>query len=251
MITIRTEEEIEKIAAASKLTADTLSLLEKSVRPGISTLELDRIAEEYIRANGGIPSCKGYEGFPGSICTSVNDMVVHGIPSAKKILRKGDIISLDLVVELNGYMGDSCITVPVGHTNKKNMQLIDVTEQALFAGIKQAVPGNHVGDIGYAVEHTVKPYGYGVLREYVGHAIGTDMHEDPEIPNYGTPGHGPRLEAGMVICIEPMITMGSADIMTLRDGWSVVTVDGKPSAHIEHTIAITKDGPKILTLRNK
>lgn len=250
MITIRTPEEIEKIALASKLTADTLSLLEKTVRPGISTLELDRIAEEYIRSNGGIPSCKGYEGYPASRCTSVNDMVVHGIPSAKKILRKGDIISIDLVVELNGYMGDSCITIPVGHTNKKNLQLIEVTEQALFAGIKQAVPGNHVGDIGYAVEKTVKPYGYGVLREYVGHGIGTDMHEDPEVPNYGTPGHGPRLEEGMVICIEPMITMGSPDILTLRDGWGVVTADGKPAAHIEHTVAITKDGPKILTLRS-
>lgn len=250
MITIRTPEEIEKIALASKLTADTLSLLEKTVRPGISTLELDRIAEEYIRSNGGIPSCKGYEGYPASLCTSVNDMVVHGIPSAKKILRKGDIISIDLVVELNGYMGDSCITIPVGHTNKKNLQLIEVTEQALFAGIKQAVPGNHVGDIGYAVEKTVKPYGYGVLREYVGHGIGTDMHEDPEVPNYGAPGHGPRLEEGMVICIEPMITMGSPDILTLRDGWGVVTADGKPAAHIEHTVAITKDGPKILTLRS-
>lgn len=250
MITIRTPEEIEKIALASKLTADTLSLLEKTVRPGISTLELDRIAEEYIRSNGGIPSCKGYEGYPASLCTSVNDMVVHGIPSAKKILRKGDIISIDLVVELNGYMGDSCITIPVGHTNKKNLQLIEVTGQALFAGIKQAVPGNHVGDIGYAVEKTVKPYGYGVLREYVGHGIGTDMHEDPEVPNYGTPGHGPRLEEGMVICIEPMITMGSPDILTLRDGWGVVTADGKPAAHIEHTVAITKDGPKILTLRS-
>lgn len=250
MITIRTPEEIEKIAQASKLTADTLSLLEKTVKPGISTLELDRIAEEYIRAHGGIPICKGYEGYPASLCTSVNDMVVHGIPSAKKILRKGDIISIDLVVELNGYMGDSCITIPVGHTNKKNLQLIEVTEQALFAGIKQAVPGNHVGDIGYAVEKTVKPYGYGVLREYVGHGIGTDMHEDPEIPNYGTPGHGPRLEEGMVICIEPMITMGSAEILTLRDGWGVVTADGKPAAHIEHTVVVTKDGPRILTLRS-
>ena len=250
MITIRTPEEIEKIAQASKLTADTLSLLEKTVRPGISTLELDRIAEEYIRAHGGIPSCKGYEGYPASLCTSVNDMVVHGIPSAKKILRKGDIISIDLVVELNGYMGDSCITIPVGHTSKKNLQLIEVTEQALFAGIKQAVPGNHVGDIGYAVEKTVKPYGYGVLREYVGHGIGTDMHEDPEISNYGTPGHGPRLEEGMVICIEPMITMGSAEILTLRDGWGVVTADGKPAAHIEHTVVVTKDGPRILTLRS-
>ena len=220
MITIYTSEEIEKIAAAGKLTADTLSMLERAVRPGISTLELDEMAEKFIRSRGGIPSCKGYEGFPGSICASVNDTVVHGIPSARKILKKGDIISLDLVVELNGYMGDSCITVPVGHTNKKNAQLLKVTEEALFAGIKQAVPGN------------------------------TEMHEDPEIPNYGTPGHGPRLEEGMVICIEPMVTMGRADIITLRDGWSVVTADGLPAAHCEHTIAITGNGPRILTLRD-
>lgn len=250
MIIIHTPEEIEKIAAASRLTAETLSMLEKAVKPGMSTLVLDHLAEKFIRDRGGTPAEKGYEGYPGSICASVNDTVVHGIPSARKILKKGDIISIDLVVELNGYMGDSCITVPVGHTNKKNMQLIQATEGALFAGIKQAVVGNTVGDIGHAVESYVKPYGYGVLREYVGHGIGTDMHEDPEIPNYGTPGHGPRLEEGMVICIEPMITMGSADIITLRDGWGVVTADGKPSAHIEHTVAITKDGPKILTLRD-
>lgn len=188
MITIYTSEEIEKIAAAGKLTADTLSMLEKAVRPGISTLELDEMAEKFIRSRGGIPSCKGYEGFPGSICASVNDTVVHGIPSARKILKKGDIISLDLVVELNGYMGDSCITVPVGHTNKKNAQLLKVTEEALFAGIKQAVPGNTVGDIGHAVESYVRPYGYDVLRDYVGHGIGIEMHEDPEIPNYGNAG---------------------------------------------------------------
>ena len=232
MITIYTSEEIEKIAAAGKLTADTLSMLEKAVRPGISTLELDEMAEKFIRSRGGIPSCKGYEGFPGSICASVNDTVVHGIPSARKILKKGDIISLDLVVELNGYMGDSCITIPVGHTNKKNAQLLKVTEEALFAG------------------SYVRPYGYDVLRDYVGHGIGIEMHEDPEIPNYGTPGHGPRLEEGMVICIEPMVTMGRADIITLRDGWGVVTADGLPAAHCEHTIAITGNGPRILTLRD-
>ena len=189
-------------------------------------------------------------GFQEVSASSVNDTVVHGIPSARKILKKGDIISLDLVVELNGYMGDSCITVPVGHTNKKNAQLLKVTEEALFAGIKQAVPGNTVGDIGHAVESYVRPYGYDVLRDYVGHGIGIEMHEDPEIPNYGTPGHGPRLEEGMVICIEPMVTMGRADIITLRDGWGVVTADGLPAAHCEHTIAITGNGPRILTLRD-
>ena len=250
MITIYSPEEVEKIAAAGKLTADTLSFLAKAVRPGISTLDLDRMAEKFIRDRGGIPSCKGFEGYPASVCTSVNDVVVHGIPTARKILKKGDIISLDLVVELNGYMGDSCITVPVGRTNRKNAQLLKVTEEALFAGIKQAVPGNTVGDIGHAVESYVKPYGYGVLREYVGHGIGRGMHEDPEIPNYGTPGHGARLEEGMVICIEPMITMGRADIVTAKDGWTVSTEDGLPAAHFEHTLVITGNGPKILTLRD-
>lgn len=250
MITIRTPKEIEKIAAASKLTADTLSMLAKEVKAGISTLDLDKMAEEFIRANGGIPACKGYEGYPATLCTSVNEVVVHGIPSAKRILRKGDIISIDLVVEVDGYKGDSCITVPVGRTSKKNMKLIEVTENALFAGIKQAVVGNHVGDIGHAIESFVKPYGYGVLREYVGHGIGTEMHEEPEIPNYGTPGHGPRLEEGMCICIEPMITMGSEKVYTLKDGWSVLTKDGLPSAHMEHTLVITEEGPEILTLHN-
>ena len=250
MITIRTPKEIEKIAAASKLTADTLSMLAKEVKAGISTLDLDKMAEEFIRANGGIPACKGYEGYPATLCTSVNEVVVHGIPSAKRILRKGDIISIDLVVEVDGYKGDSCITVPVGRTSKKDMKLIEVTENALFAGIKQAVVGNHVGDIGHAIESFVKPYGYGVLREYVGHGIGTEMHEEPEIPNYGTPGHGPRLEEGMCICIEPMITMGSEKVYTLKDGWSVLTKDGLPSAHMEHTLVITEEGPEILTLRN-
>lgn len=251
MITIYTPEEIEKIAAAGKLTADTLSMLEKTVKPGMSTLDIDNLAYNFITERGGRPAEKGYEGFPGSICCSVNDEVVHGIPSAKNILKKGDIISLDLVVELNGYMGDSCITIPVGHTNKKNLLLIKRTEGALFAGIRQAVPGNTIGDIGHAVESYVKPYGYGVLKEYVGHGIGREMHEDPEVPNYGTPGHGPRLEEGMVIAIEPMITMGSPDIIQLKDGWGVVTADGSPSAHIEHTVAITKDGPRILTLRDE
>lgn len=250
MITIRSPEEIEKIEKAARLTADTLSYLEKEVRPGISTLSLDQMAEEYIRSHGGIPSCKGYEGFPASICASVDEIVVHGIPSAKTVLRNGQIVALDLVVEVDGYMGDSCITVPVGHVSKKTMQLIEVTQRALEAGIAAAVPGHHVGDIGHAVESVVRPYGYGIIRDYVGHGIGTDMHEEPEIPNYGDPGHGPLLEEGMVICIEPMIAMGSANVRIQRDGWAAATADGKPAAHIEHTVVITKDGPRVLTLRN-
>jgi methionyl aminopeptidase len=250
MITIRSPEEIEKIEKAARLTADTLSFLEKKVRPGISTLSLDQMAEEYIRSHGGIPSCKGYEGFPASICTSVDEIVVHGIPSAKAVLRSGQIVALDLVVEVDGYMGDSCITVPVGHVNKKTMQLIEVTQRALDAGIAAAVPGHHVGDIGHAVETVIRPYGYGIIRDYVGHGIGTDMHEEPEIPNFGDPGHGPLLEEGMVICIEPMISMGSANVRIQRDGWGAATADGKPAAHIEHTVVITKDGPRVLTRRD-
>ena len=250
MITIRTPEEIEKIARASQLVAETLTLLEKHVRPGVTTLELDQMAEGYIRSKGGIPSCKGYEGYPATICASVNDVFIHGIPSDKVVLRKGDSVALDLVAELDGYLGDSCITVPVDRVNKKTAQLLKITEESLYAGIRKAVAGNHVGDIGHAVESYVKPYHYGVLREYVGHGIGTDMHEDPEIPNYGTPGHGARLEKGMVICIEPMIAMGTEETWSMDDGWGVVTMDGLPSAHFEHTVAITENGPEILTQRS-
>ena len=249
-VTIKSDREIQLMREAGIVLAKTHEELEKALHAGMTTYEVNKIGDEIIRSYGCVPSFLNYHGYPASICVSVNEEVVHGIPSARKILKKGDIISLDLVVELDGYMGDSCITVPVGHCNKKMAQLLKATEDSLYAGIKQAVVGNHVGDIGYAVECAIKPYGYGILRDYVGHGIGTEMHEDPEVPNYGEPGHGPRLEEGMVICIEPMITMGSEETYTLRDGWSVVTVDGLPSAHMEHTIAITKDGPRILTMRS-
>lgn len=250
MIILRSAREIERIAAAGKIAAQTLQLLASKAVPGISTWELDQIAEEYIVQQGAIPECKGYYGFPGAVCISVNEGVVHGIPSKRVILKEGDIVSLDLVVTKDGFMGDTAMTVPVGKISPKTQQLLDVTQGALAAGIAAAVVGNHVGDIGHAVSAFVAPYHYGVVKEYVGHGIGTEMHAEPEVPNYGTPHTGDRLEAGMILCIEPMINLGTAQVRTLKDGWTVVTKDRKPSAHFEHTIAITDDGPRILTERS-
>ena len=243
MIILRSAREIERIAAAGKIAAQTLQLLASKAVPGISTWELDQIAEEYIVQQGAIPECKGYYGFPGSVCISVNEGVVHGIPSKRVILKEGDIVSLDLVVTKDGFMGDTAMTVPVGKISPKTQQLLDVTQGALAAGIAAAVVGNHVGDIGHAVSAFVAPY-------HFGHGIGTEMHAEPEVPNYGTPHTGDRLEAGMILCIEPMINLGTAQVRTLKDGWTVVTKDRKPSAHFEHTIAITDDGPRILTERS-
>ena len=250
MVILRSRREIERIASAGHVAAATLSLLAKHVAPGISTLELDELAEDFIRSQGAVPACKGYYGFPASVCISVNEGVVHGIPSAHHKLRDGDIVSLDLVVQKDGFMGDTAITVPVGEIDEASRQLLEVTEQALYQGIAAAVVGNHIGDIGHAVQSYVRPYRYGVVMEYVGHGIGTEMHAEPEVPNYGKPGEGLRLEAGMVICIEPMINMGKAQTKTLKDGWTVMTADRKRSAHFEHTVAITEDGPLILTERS-
>lgn len=251
MIILKTPEEIEYIKQACRLTADTLEMLTKAIKPGVSTLELDRLAEEYIRSHGGVPSCKGYCGFPATICASVNDVVVHGIPNAKTKLRNGDVISIDLVAAVNGYQGDSAITVPVGHVKPAVTKLLKVTEESLFKGIEQAVPGNHIGDISHAVQMYCEGFGYGVVRDFVGHGLGRDMHEDPQIPNYGSAGHGPKIKPGMVLCIEPMITMGTYEVEVLRDDWTTVTLDGKPAAHFEHTIVITENGPEILTMRSK
>lgn len=250
MLILRSEREIERIRAAGKIAADTLTLLHRNARPGVTTKELDTMAEEYIRSCDAVPACKGYYGFPASVCISVNEAVVHGIPSDRIVLRDGDIVSFDLVVQKDGFMGDTAMTVGIGTIDEASEQLLRVTEESLMAGIAAAVVGNHVGDIGHAVESYVRPYGYGVVEDYVGHGIGTDMHAEPEVPNYGKPGSGDRLEAGMVICIEPMINMGTKKVRTLRDGWSVVTRDKKRSAHFEHTLAITADGPVILTERS-
>lgn len=250
MIIYKSEHEIEYIRQACKLTADTLTVLIEAVKPGISTKELDTIAEDYIRSHGGIPSCKGYYGYPATICASINDQVVHGIPSERK-LKNGDIISIDLVSSINGYHGDSAVTVPVGNVNPKTMKLLKITEESLFKGIEQAVVGNRIGDISYAVQKYTEAAGYGVVRDFVGHGLGREMHEDPQIPNFGEPHKGPLLKPGMVLCIEPMINMGSHKVRILDDDWTAVTQDGKMSAHFEHTIVITENGPEILTMRGE
>lgn len=251
MIILKSSHEIEYIRQASQLTAQTLTELIKVVKPGVTTLELDQFAEEYIRSHGGIPSCKGYYGYPATICASINDEVVHGIPSAKRKLKHGDVISIDLVSSVNGYHGDSAITVPVGKVKPAVHKLLKVTEESLFKGIEQAVVGNRIGDISHAVQEHAEKHGYGVVRDFVGHGLGRDMHEDPQVPNYGQPGQGPLLKPGMVICIEPMITMGTYNVRVLGDDWTTVTTDGMPAAHFEHTVVITEDGPDILTMREE
>ena len=251
MIILKSPHEIECIRKASKLTADTLSLLVEKAKPGITTLELDTIAEEYIRSHGGEPSCKGYYGYPATICASINDEVVHGIPNAHRKLKNGDVISIDLVSSVNGYHGDSCVTIPIGKVKPQVMKLLKVTEESLFKGIEQAVVGNRVGDISHAVQTYCEKFGFGVVRDFVGHGLGREMHEDPQIPNYGPAGHGPLLKPGMVLCIEPMITMGTYEVHVLDDDWTAVTRDGKPAAHFEHTVVVTENGPEILTMRDE
>ncbi len=246
MIILKSDRELGYLRDAGKVVAKTLEEMRKAVQPGISTLELDKIAEKFIKSCGAIPAFKGYHGFSGNICTSINEQVVHGIPGPRK-LKSGDTISIDVGAVINGYNGDAAITLPVGEIAPDIQQLLDVTEQSLYKGIEQAVIGNRLGDISHAIQKHSEAYGYGVVRDFVGHGIGRNMHEDPQIPNYGLPGRGPRLKTGMTLAIEPMINMGTYEVRTLNDGWTVVTADGKRSAHFEHTVAITPDGPEILT----
>jgi methionyl aminopeptidase len=248
MITIKSPREIETMARAGRILADTLALMRKTVAPGKTTLDLDDLAEEFIRSHtGATPSFKGLYNYPKSLCTSINEEIVHGIPSAKRVLREGNIVSIDVGVKLDNLHADSAITVPVGDVSPTAQRLLDVTEQALAAGIAQARIGNHVGDIGYAVQQVAEAAGFGVVRELVGHGIGTQFHEEPQVPNHGHPKRGPRLLEGMTIAIEPMITAGHYGTRTLGDKWTVVTTDGSLAAHFEHTVAVTKDGPRILT----
>jgi len=232
---------------AGRISARALRLVGEAVRPGISTAELDAIAEEAIRSEGAQPAFKGYHGFPATLCTSLNSQVVHGIPSPKVVLGEGDVISVDVGAIFGGYYGDNAATFPVGAVSSRAKQLLETTAESLQAGIAQCLVGNHLLDIGAAVQAVAEAQGFGVVREYVGHGIGRAMHEDPNVPNYGTPGGGPRLEAGMVLAIEPMINAGGHAVEALSDGWTVVTRDGSLSAHFEHTVAITEDGPLILT----
>lgn len=255
MVTIKSKKEIELMREAGRVTALVHEELKKNIRPGITTLELDKIAERVMRENGGFPAEKGYDPgikgvppFPGSICVSINDEVIHGIPSSRVKLREGDVVSIDLVVLKDGFNGDAARTYVVGKGNKAAYDLINVTEQAFYEGIKYAKKGNRIGDVCHAIGEFVQKNGYSVVREFQGHGIGRQMHEDPGIPNYGKAGRGIRLEPGMTLAIEPMVIQGRPDILELDDGWTIVTEDGSLSAHYENTILITENEPEILTL---
>jgi methionyl aminopeptidase len=247
VITRKTPEQIDRMRKAGRLVGHTLSTLVEAVRPGATLLELDAQAERVIRAGGGIPSFLGYHGFPATLCLSPNDWIVHGIPNGY-VLQEGDILSIDCGAIVEGWHGDAALTVPVGQVDDAARRLIETTERAMWAGIAQVRAGNRLSDIGHAVEKVAAAPGYGVVREYVGHGIGTRMHEEPQVPNYGRPGRGLRLEAGLVLAIEPMVNEGGPSSRVLDDGWTVVTLDGSRSAHFEHTVAITPEGPEVLTL---
>ncbi|MDO4748311.1 MAG: type I methionyl aminopeptidase [Eubacteriales bacterium] len=248
MIVIKTAREIRQMQDACKLSARALRLAGEAIEPGVSTYEIDTIVRKYIEEQGATPSFLGYGGFPASACISVNNVVIHGIPSKKTILKEGDIVSVDVGAFLNGYHGDNAYTFACGDITKEAQALLDATKESLFMGIKQAVAGNRVGDISAAVQEYTEARSYSVVRDYVGHGVGAKLHEEPSVPNFGTPHRGVRLIPGMTLAIEPMINMGDHRVRVLDDEWTVVTVDGSLSAHFEHTIAITPDGPMILTL---
>lgn len=246
MIILKSKEEIEAMRRAGRVVAEVLAFLREEVRPGVTTGRLDALAEEKILRMGARPAFKGFRGYPASLCTSVNEQVVHGIPGPR-VLAPGDIISLDVGAILDGFYGDAAITLGVGEISPQARQLLTVTEEALYRGIEQAQADKYLGDISHAIQSWVEAHGFSVVREYVGHGIGRSMHEPPPIPNYGEPGRGPRLKVGMVLAIEPMVNIGGYKVREERDGWTVVTVDGSLSAHFEHTVAITEEGPEILT----
>lgn len=248
MIQIKSEREIEIMARGGEILAASVRLLEESVRPGMTTLELDGIADEFIRSHqGAVPAFKGLYNFPASICTSINHEIVHGIPSKKRVINEGDILSIDIGVKLEGYYTDSATTVAVGKVDAPSRKLLEVTREALAAGIAAATPENHLGDIGAAVQQVVESAGFSVVKDLVGHGIGVGFHEDPQVPNYGKPKRGVRLTPGLTIAIEPMVNIGKSETRTMPDRWTVVSVDGTRSAHFEHTIAVTENGPRVLT----
>lgn len=247
MIVLKSPAEIEKMRAAGQIVAETLALLKAQIRPGVTTLELDRLAEKECKRQGAKPAFKGYGGFPFAICASPNDRIVHGFADNNPLLE-GDILSIDFGVLYKGFYGDSAITVAVGRLSDETEKLLTVTRESLEKAIEKAVPGGRLSDISYAVQSWVEPHGFSVVREFVGHGIGRNLHEAPQIPNYGQAGQGPRLKTGMTLAIEPMINAGSPGVKVMEDGWTAVTLDGKHSAHFEHTVAITDQGPEILTL---
>lgn len=247
-ITIKTQEQIEKMRIAGGILIDLIDILEEMIKPGITTVELDKVAEDFIRSRGAVPSFLGYGGFPNTLCTSVNEEIVHGIPGSRK-LKNGDIISIDMGAYINGYHGDCARTYGVGEISEESRKLIDVTRQSFFEGIKFAKAGNHLYEISAAVQDYAESFGFGVVRDYVGHGIGRNMHEDPSIPNYRQIGRGPKLQKGMVIAVEPMITAGSYKCRVLKDGWTAVTRDGSNAAHYENTVLITDGEPELLTFK--
>jgi len=248
VIVCKSPAELEKMRAANQLVAQVLEELAAMVAPGVTTADLDAAAEARVRAAGAEPAFKGYRGYPATLCASVNEQVVHGIPN-RMALASGDIVSLDMGVKLNGYYGDSAVTVPVGTVDENVRKLLRVTREALDKGIAQVKVGGRISDIGHAIQAHVEANGFSVVREFVGHGIGASLHEEPQIANYGEPGRGPRLAEGMTLAIEPMVNMGKAAVRVLADGWTAVTRDGSLSAHFEHTVAVTRDGPLVLTLR--
>jgi methionyl aminopeptidase len=249
VIVCRSAVELERMHEAGRLVGEVLTELAAAVAPGVTTADLDVLAERRIRAAGAIPAFKGYHGYPATICASINDEVIHGIPSGRRVLREGDVVSLDVGAALGGYYGDSALTVPVGHISEEAATLLRVTEESLYRAIEKVRPGARVSDIGHAVQQHVESFGFSVVREFVGHGIGERMHEEPQVPNYGDPGRGPRLAEGMVLAIEPMVNAGRAAVRVLDDGWTAVTKDGSLAAHFEHTVAVTAGEPWILTAR--
>jgi len=247
MVIIKSPREIEQLKRSNAMVAEVFEKLRGMIVQGVTTQELDRVAEEYILLKGARPAFKGYRGFPATLCISVNDEVVHGIPGQRR-LEEGDIVSLDVGVNYIGYFGDAAITLPVGEVDPEAKRLLEVTERALYIGIEKARAGNRLFDISYAIQSWVESHGFSVVRDFVGHGIGRELHEEPQIPNFGTPHQGPRLEKGMVFALEPMVNEGTHEVRVLSDGWTVVTADGKRSAHFEHTIAITDDGAEILSV---
>lgn len=248
MISIKSDREIELMKEAGRLVGETHKYLKQFIKEGITTIELDKLAEDFIRKNGGIPTEKGYEGYPASICASVNDEVVHGIPGKRK-LKNGDIITIDMVISYKGYQADSAWTYAVGEISKEKKYLMEHTEKALYEGLKQVKPGNRLGDVSHAIQEYAESHNLSVIRELSGHGIGTEMHEDPDIPNYGKKGTGILLKKGMTLAIEPMLNLGKRDVAILNDDWTIVTLDGSDSAHYEHTVVVTKDGCEIITKR--
>ena len=248
MIRLKTADEIEGIARAGKIVGETLARVAERARPGVNTAELDRQAEEFIRSHdGAVPAFKGLYDFPGTLCTSVNEEVVHGIPSARRELAEGDVLKVDVGVKLDGLFADAALSVPIGLASTDTKRLLETTHRSLAAGIEAARVGATIGDVGAAIQRIVEAEGFSVVRELVGHGLGHLPHEDPQVPNYGRPGSGPRIQEGLVIAIEPMVNLGSREVRTLDDGWTVVTADGSLSAHFEHTVAVTSEGPRILT----